>query len=284
MHHNPAKNVLWVASPAGRSCLATWASIRCQAHRPARLGQDEDVCRALAASDAVRRQDGLRELERHVRLGLFAGGTSAGTWTTRASLRCARSTASSPRPGMTKRGLVARHRLLRSEGREALRSRPARRLRFHRARLPRCLRSHRRDQLFQLCADSIADEMIKPLRRHRPRRILRHRSRPGREAATGRALGTAQAVPGRADAGGQSERSDRVVATARVYQRSEVSRQGRRNAAKCSPEWPSSSASTPEPMESPRPGCRVHTRRWSSWAKTKTPTTLLKAATAALRR
>ena len=87
------------------------------------------------------------------------------------------------------------------------------------------VRSDRRDQLLQF-RESHRRRNDPPLWRCRRWRLLRHRSIAGREAATGRTVGTAQAVPGRANACGQSRCRDRAAASTCVYQRSQLSRKG----------------------------------------------------------
>ena len=76
MHHNPAKNVLWVSALPEEVASRMGLDVS-QGARPARLGQDKAVRRAPAAADALRRQDHLRELECDVRFRLPAGRAGA---------------------------------------------------------------------------------------------------------------------------------------------------------------------------------------------------------------
>ncbi len=91
-----------------------------------------------------------------------------------------------------------------------------------------CLRSHGRDELLHLCAPYCRQDES-PLRRCGGRRLLRHGSVARREAATRRAVGPAEAVPGCADTRGKSRRSDRTFAPACLHERSKISREGRGN-------------------------------------------------------
>ncbi len=69
------------------------------------------------------------------------------------------------------------------------------------------------------CARRIADEMIRRFARYQRRRVLRHGSLARREAATRGADRAPQAISGCAHAGGKSERGDCAAAAARVHQR-----------------------------------------------------------------
>ena len=76
MHHNPAKNVLYVRAPideiARRMNLAPE-----RVQELLNVGQEENVRGAAAASDALRRQDGLRGMEQPVHFGLSGGREGA---------------------------------------------------------------------------------------------------------------------------------------------------------------------------------------------------------------
>jgi uncharacterized protein len=88
MHHNPAKNVLYVRASVeeiaqrmklGRSGAELLAS-----------AEEKDVRGAAAAADALHRQNGLCGMEQLVRFGLSGSGQGAQSRRTRGGLRCAR--------------------------------------------------------------------------------------------------------------------------------------------------------------------------------------------------
>ena len=110
-------------------------------------------------------------------------------------------------------------------------------------------------------ARRIADEMITRFADAESRRLLRHRSVAGREAAARRALGTAQTVSGCAHTCRKSGRRNRAAAASCLYQRGAIPRHRGSHSEGYLPERQSSSAFTPEPMASRRPGCRARTRR-----------------------
>ena len=97
------------------------------------------------------------------------------------------------------------------------RTRHVRRLRLHRAGLPRCLRSHWGDQLLQLRPPNRGRNDY-AFRRRRVRRLLRHRSVTAREASAWRALGTAQTFPGCAHTCRKSGRRNRAAPASCLYQ------------------------------------------------------------------
>ena len=78
-------------------------------------------------------------------------------------------------------------------------------------------------------AQQIADEMVRRFGDATSGGFFDTEASSGRKAATGRALGAAQAVSGCAHSGRQSQRGDCAVALARLHQRREVSRQSRRH-------------------------------------------------------
>ncbi len=76
MHHNPAKNVLYVRASIEEIARRMNLSVGARA-RPAGFSEEENVCRPAGAAYALRRQDGLCGMEQHVRVGLSGGGEGA---------------------------------------------------------------------------------------------------------------------------------------------------------------------------------------------------------------
>ena len=89
MHHNPAKNVLVRAGFGGRDCAADESGAGTRP-RIAGVGEEENVCGAAAATDAVRGQDRVCGMEQLMRFGLSGGGEGIGPWRMRGGLRCGR--------------------------------------------------------------------------------------------------------------------------------------------------------------------------------------------------
>ena len=78
MHHDPTKNVLWVRA-LPEEVASRMGVEQGQSARPACVGEDQALRGAPEASNALHRQDGLCQLERHVRLGISAGSTGPRT-------------------------------------------------------------------------------------------------------------------------------------------------------------------------------------------------------------
>ncbi len=73
MHHNPAKNVLYVRAPVEEIAQAAEPGARA-CDGAARIGQEEDVRGPAATAYALCRQDRIRGMEQPVRVGLSGSG------------------------------------------------------------------------------------------------------------------------------------------------------------------------------------------------------------------
>ena len=182
MHHNPAKNVLWVRALPEEIASRMGLDVAERA-RSAGLGEDQDVCRASAAADAVRGQDGLHQLECACASRPICRRRRCWTWMRRASSRCARWTAFWPRHGSRSAGCLT----------SSPTPRPSAEVRFVRGMLDdyaftvlACLDAYEVTgamSYFKMAqTDCRRDDA--PLRRRNFRRILRHRSIAGRKAAS----------------------------------------------------------------------------------------------------
>ncbi len=78
MHHNPAKNVLWVKSSVEQIAVSNGMSVD-RASALLDSAKQKIVCGAAEAADSLYRQDGVRELECAVHFRLPASRTGAGT-------------------------------------------------------------------------------------------------------------------------------------------------------------------------------------------------------------
>ena len=96
MHHNPAKNVLWVSQPVEQIAASQNRTLR-QQFGAAGFGEEEAVCRAAPEADAIYRPHALHQLERALHLRRAAGGTRAGRQRMSWNLRCAPSIVCSPK-------------------------------------------------------------------------------------------------------------------------------------------------------------------------------------------
>ncbi len=172
MHHNTAKNVLWVA--------ALPEDIAARTGRPV-----AEVLDLLASAKtrmyAARLQRPTPFVDKTVYVNWNAMCVSAYLQAAQAldldecaQVRLALARSHSGRGLAGRPRTLSRYRLRRSEGRETLRARPARRLRLHGHCLPRCLRGHGRDELLPLRPEDCRRD-DGALRRQYLRRILRHR-------------------------------------------------------------------------------------------------------------
>ena len=77
MHHNPAKNVLWIARDAAEIARQLEPR-RTDGRHHHRCGKRKNAGRAPSAPHSLRRQDHVRFLERDVRFGVSRRGSRSG--------------------------------------------------------------------------------------------------------------------------------------------------------------------------------------------------------------
>ncbi len=150
MHHNPAKNVLFVRASRRRN-RQTAESAAATRRELTPVSQAKNVCRAAQAADSLRGQDHVHELECALRVGVSGSGEGARPGFGEA-LGIARAGPHFGRSLAATTGLL--HVIAYSDAKcgAARDSGIAGRLRFHDSGLPRCLRSDCRSQLFQFRA------------------------------------------------------------------------------------------------------------------------------------
>ena len=106
MHHNPAKNVLYVRAPIDEIARRMNLSSE-RVQRAAGFCEEKNVCRAPAAANALCGQDGLCGMEQHVRIGLSGSGKGARSDLTPAVLPCDPWTGFSPKLGSIQHAKVS---------------------------------------------------------------------------------------------------------------------------------------------------------------------------------
>ena len=147
MHHNPAKNVLHSSTRSRKWQHESGATPKTS------CGSLRDSARSKLLAARAKRPTPF--IDRTLYTGWNAMAVTAyletarvlRTGTRRGSSRCARSTGCSPKPGTADATLQPCDRLSRWRRARRERARHARRLRFHRACLHRCLARQRRDEL-----------------------------------------------------------------------------------------------------------------------------------------